>query len=217
MIEREWIDVEDWNLRSMTPGASVTGSSWGSVETDERGAVIRVSGRWVTGQKLEQDVDPETGVQAGPGRLVPTAVQGEHPTREVLLAHGYEDRAEWPLDEADAERDIPQPKAPVEVAPERHTAETTYVEPQDRSVVLEKAEDLGEMGAPVDVEAGAAAAAAAAESDKPEEEVYKSPFTDAPPAGTPASDSSYNPPEGAPVGEAVEDLVKSGRAEVLDT
>ena len=215
MIEREWIDVEGWNLRHMKPGARVIEASWGAVELDARGAVIRVAGRWVTGHQLKQNRDPDTGEVLGPQTLEETAFQGEPPTREVVLAHdNYEDRAEWPLEEGDADREVPQAKPSIPAGGERKTAETTHVEPHDREVLLEKVDDSGEMGAPVDMATLAAAAEQAA--SQPEAEGYLSPFSDAPPAETSASDPAHNPPEGAPAGEAVEDLVQSGAAEVLD-
>lgn len=207
MEEREWIEVEDWHLRSMKPGARVIEASWGAVELDALGAVIRVAGRWVIGQKLETHVDPETQEVLAPPSLVDTAVQGPHPTPGILLAHGYESRTEWPLIPGDEDKDAPEVETPPEQ--ERTVAETTHVEAQDRSVSLD---DPGEMGAPVDVEAGAAAAEQV--EAKTETSDYQSPFREVP-EGTSAADPAHNPPEGAPAGEQVEDLVQSGAAEIL--
>lgn len=211
MSEREWIDAADWNLRHSKPGATVREASWGAVATDEDGAVTQVSGRVATGRKK----DLETGL------LAPFSVQGEPPTREDLLENGYLDRAEFPLSEDDLEYEpVKEPvKKATPAGGERKTAPTTHVEAHPRGVKVAPdgatmAPSGGEMGAPVDPEAGKAASEGSGDAA----DSYENPFLEGGvPVGTPASDPRHNPPEGAPAGEDVEDLVKSGRAEVLDT
>lgn len=207
-MEREWIDVLDWNLRHLRPGVEVREASWGGTETDERGAVIRVAGRMAYGNQIVVDKDPETD-EPLPGRLVEVGVQGPHPTRELLLEHGYADRAEFPLDKRDAECAVSQSKAAAQAEPERKVAETTVIEAAPRDTQVEP--DPGEMGAPVDLQAGAKGVA---DPDKVGSEGYTSPFTEIP-EGASAADPAFNPPEGVPEGDRVEDLVKEGRAEVL--
>lgn len=98
----EWIDVEDWNLRHARPGEQIRQGSFGAVETDWRGAVVRVRARPIEGRQMQYDRDPETGEEIVPGRMVTVTTWGEPPTREDLLAIGYQDRATFPLDDEDA-------------------------------------------------------------------------------------------------------------------